>query len=81
MNEQIENDHDLIVKIDVEGHEEVVINELCKIDKTNNIKIIVYEIDERWTNHINIKNILMQQGFKSFEKIGSGKHYDIVAKR
>ena len=54
---------------------------LCKIDKTNNIKIIVYEIDERWTNHINIKNILMQQGFKSFEKIGGGKHYDIVAKR
>ena len=81
LNEQIENDHDLIVKIDVEGHEEVVINELCKIDKTNNIKIIVYEIDERWTNHKNIKNILMQQGFKSFEKIGSGKHYDIVAKR
>ena len=38
LNEQIENDHDLIVKIDVEGHEEVVINELCKIDKTNNIK-------------------------------------------
>ena len=81
LNKQIENDHDLIVKIDVEGHEEVVIKELCKLNKISNIAIIVYEIDERWTNHINIKNTLMREGFISFEKIGSGKHYDIVAKR
>ena len=81
LNKQIENDHDLIVKIDVEGHEEVVIKELCKLNKISNIAIIVYEIDERWTNHINIKNTLIREGFISFEKIGSGKHYDIVAKR
>ena len=42
---------------------------------------IFYEIDEEWTNPKEIEILLRSIGFKTFEQIGSGSHYDILATR
>ena len=75
------NNLPVIIKIDVEGHEPIVIKELISSKISNNIKEIFYEIDEAWVNPIEIEKILRQVGFKIFNKIGSGSHYDILALR
>lgn len=75
------NNLPIIIKIDVEGHEPIVIKELISSKISNNIKEIFYEIDEAWVNPIEIEKNLRQVGFKIFKKIGSGSHYDILALR
>jgi FkbM family methyltransferase len=71
----------IVVKIDVEGYEDVVINELIKSQSFHNISAIFYEIDERWNDPVSIQETLQSNGFSKFEKYGSGKHYDVLALR
>ena len=75
------DDIPLIVKIDVEGHEEKVIKTLILSDFINNIMEIFYEVDEKWIDPINLKNLLISKGFSKFTKIGRDKHYDVLAQR
>lgn len=71
-----------IIKIDVEGHEEVVIDELIKCSFIQNVSSIFCEIDAKWVNEDNIKKKLTSVGFSKFEKIGIGNtHYDILISR
>ena len=70
----------LVVKIDVEGHEEVVIRELFKCDFSKQICEIFYEVDERWVNSQSIQNFLEGFGFE-LTKVGRGAHYDMLAER
>ena len=68
------------VKIDVEGHELVVISQLMKTKICQYIDEIYYEIDEKWINPSKITNILKKKGFKYFSKKPKGKrHYDVLA--
>ena len=67
-----------IVKIDVEGLELIVLQELFKCDFAKYISSIFYEADERWVNTSLIKKLLLDNGFKKFNKIGQGVHYDIM---
>ena len=71
----------VIVKIDVEGHEEVVIRELMRCVHRDRFEAIFYEIDERWVNPNAIQSLLKQHGFDRFAKFGVGRHYDILAQR
>lgn len=68
-----------ILKIDVEGFEYTVINELFKCKFSEAITNIFYEIDERWVDPFLIEKILRDNGFKKFQKIGDKTHYDVMA--
>jgi FkbM family methyltransferase len=71
----------IVIKIDVEGYELIVIQQLIKTSFVEVVKEIFYEIDEDWTNPKEIENLLRSVGFNVFKKIGSGSHYDILALR
>ncbi len=70
------------IKIDVEGHEEVVLQELVKCDFFKQTQWIFCEIDEQWVNPENIYRLLKKEGFTRFERIGShATHYDVLMSR
>ena len=70
------------IKIDVEGHEEVVIQELVKCYFFKQTQWIFCEIDEKWINPENIYRLLKKEGFTSFERIGTHPtHYDVMMRR
>lgn len=67
------------IKIDVEGHEEIVINELVKCDFFKQTQWIFCEIDEQWVNPSKIKDVLQNEGFSNFKRIGNHPtHYDVM---
>ncbi len=68
------------IKIDVEGHEEVVIRELMKSHFVDRIEEIFYEVDERWVNPREVKLLLIDLGFQ-LDQVGEGSHYDVLATR
>ena len=76
-----EKNYPIYVKIDVEGHEKIVINELIKANFFDRVKEIFFEVDNNWVDLHSIKESLLEKGFYSFKKIGSGNHFDILAER
>ena len=82
LNNIIESeDYSIFVKIDVEGHEAVVIAELLKCEFAQKITEIFYEIDENWVNPCEIQAILEAAGFQTKKVVGGKKHYDMLAWR
>ena len=82
LNKRIPVQHLNGIKIDVEGHEEVVIQELVKCDFFKQTQWIFCEIDEKWINPENIYRLLKKEGFTSFERIGKHPtHYDVMMRR
>lgn len=69
----------IIVKIDVEGFEFTVLNEMFKCEFSKSITNIFYEVDERWEKPFLIEKILKNNGFSTFKKCGEGYHYDVMA--
>ena len=67
------------IKIDVEGHEEVVIQELVKCNffkRTQWVKLM------KNGNPENIYRLLKKEGFTRFERIGNHPtHYDVMMRR
>ena len=77
-------DEPIVVKIDVEGFEETVVDELVASVHLNRMSAIFYEIDEKWTNPARIEMKLRAQGFSRFQRIQVFKlktHYDVYATR
>ena len=81
LNNIIDKSYPIHIKIDVEGHEEIVINEIFKSDFSNNIKELYFEVDERWTNYENIQLILNKNGFYNLKKSNNNTHYDVLASK
>lgn len=78
----IQENTNYVIKIDVEGHEEVVINELTKCSFIQNVSYIFCEIDTNWVDVEKIKEKLASVGFSSFEKVGNNEvHYDMLISR
>ena len=71
----------LIVKIDVEGHEETVVEALAASTHRDRLAALFYEIDERWTDAAAIEARLRSAGFTRFDRFGIGRHYDVLARR
>lgn len=71
----------IVAKIDVEGYEQTVISQLVETSLAEMITEVFYEVDEQWTNPEEIERLLYSIGFRTFEKIGEGTHYDILATR
>ena len=74
-------DTQIIIKVDVEGHEEKVFQTLIKSNLFKKVKFVFYEVDEKWTNPKKLQDLLMKEGFAEFNKIGNGSHYDVIANR
>ena len=70
-----------LVKIDVEGHEPIVIEQLMKSAHRERVFGIFYELDQRWADAGSVRDSLEQAGFTGFTKFGIGRHYDMLATR
>lgn len=70
-----------IVKIDVEGHEEVVLKSLTEAGYLDTAIAVYYEVNTRWSNANRLKKTLQKHGFRHFTQTTSGKHYDVLATR
>jgi FkbM family methyltransferase len=74
----------IFCKIDVEGFEPIVIEQLIKTSFFTKIEEIFFEVDERLISADKLSDLikkLSQHGFTSLKKIGYGKHYDINISR
>ena len=54
-----EKNYPIYIKIDVEGHEQIVIDELIKSNFFENVKEIFFEVDFKWVNLEHIKQNLI----------------------
>jgi len=82
LNELIPVHSRIFIKIDVEGHEEIVINQLIKCSFFENVFQIFCEVNTNWIDVNRLKTILQKKGFTSFEKIGKNPiHYDLLISR
>jgi FkbM family methyltransferase len=69
----------LFVKIDVEGHEPVIIKELLASRHASRVLGIFYEHDNRWTDNATIARALDRAGFAKLKRYGRGRHFDVLA--
>lgn len=79
LSRAITDDIPIFVKIDVEGHEEVVLRELLSWDQAHRIIGIFYEQDDRWTDPEAVGEVLKDARFGIRQIYGRGKHYDVLA--
>lgn len=70
-----------LIKLDVEGHEAVVIGQILQSAIADQVAAIFYECDERWIDVEKIQAKLTAAGFRHFKRLGTGQHYDILATR
>ena len=71
----------LIVKIDVEGHEAIVISQLIESGLVAITDTVFYEVDESWSDPAQLRTLLSDAGFSRFTPIGAPRHYDVLATR
>ncbi|MEO1638185.1 MAG: FkbM family methyltransferase [Pseudomonadota bacterium] len=71
----------IVAKIDVEGHELVVLEELLKTSFFDRIDTLFYECDRNWFDPATAETLLKARGFDSFDAIGEGRHFDVLARR
>lgn len=74
-------EHDLIIKIDVEGHEESVLESLARSGVLNNAKAVHYEVNPDWSWEGTLASILRSQGFTVFARSSSEHRHDVLATR
>ncbi len=77
----VPSDVELVVKVDVEGYEPVVIAEILKLAAADRIRALFFEVDLRWIDYAALETLLRTQGFGSFERYGSRRHFDVLAVR
>lgn len=78
----VEDHKNYILKVDVEGFELTVLEEIFKCEFSHAITNIFYEVDERWVNPSSIEKLLSENGFKNFKKNGMDEiHYDVLASK
>jgi hypothetical protein len=71
----------IFVKIDVEGLEETVLNELIACPFFSRVDDVFYEVNGKWVDPDRLVALLRSCGFNEFVKVGAGEHYDVHARR
>lgn len=79
LDAHLPSDLPLFVKIDVEGHEPIIIEELLASRDAARVIGIFYEHDNRWTDNATICRALYRVGFAKLKRYGRGKHFDVLA--
>lgn len=72
---------DLIIKVDVEGHEGVVFDALARSGVLSNAKAVFYEVNRRWSQEQALAAILREYGFTDFVYTSSKSRCDVLATR
>lgn len=70
-----------IIKIDVEGFEATVIDQLAVAGILARTQTVFYEVNEKWTDPVELEQRLSAAGFNSFVRSGKESHYDVMARR
>jgi len=74
----IPKDIDLVIKVDVEGHEKVVIEQLVQANFLHNVNTVYYEYDAKIQDDMDtIENLLKQNGFVTFFEVKDEKVKDV----
>jgi FkbM family methyltransferase len=73
------DDLPLFVKVDVEGHEPVIIEALLGSAHGARVLGLFYEHDNRWTDNATIARALYRAGFAKLAHYGRGRHCDVLA--
>jgi FkbM family methyltransferase len=79
LDEMLAADLPVIVKVDVEGHEEAVMRSLAQSRHIQRMSAVFYEVDCNWSDEASLKTILGLAGFKGFTRYGRGAHFDVLA--
>lgn len=79
LDQYLPADLPLFVKIDVEGHEPVIIEALLASRHAARVIGIFYEHDNRWTDNATIARALYRAGFARLARYGRGGHFDVLA--
>ncbi len=69
INSIVPKNTNYVVKIDVEGHEEIVINELIKSSFFEKVQLLFCEVDEKWIQSERLIVTLATAGLEVVEKI------------
>lgn len=69
----------LFIKIDVEGHEATVIEQILGSPVASRVFGIFYEYDARWCDGDRIDAAMAKAGFATVRQYGRGKHFDALA--
>lgn len=81
LDAHIPGELNIVVKVDVEGHEKVVIAELLRSRHAARFAAVFHEVDNRWSEAGSLRDMLAEAGFSGFVRHGFGRHYDILATR
>jgi len=81
IEEKLSADLPVLMKIDVEGHEVAVLQSIATAAFASRVSEVFYEVDEEWVDPTVLERILRDMNFRTFEKYGSGSHYDVLASR
>lgn len=68
-----------MVKIDLEGADLEVIEQIVNSSLKDRIKEVYYEVDEEWADPEEYETLFRSIGLSNFKKNGSGTHYDVLA--
>lgn len=72
---------DLIIKVDVEGHEQVVLKALASTGVLNHAKAVFYEVNRRWNQAHTLEAILRDYGFTDFVYTSAKPCCNVLATR
>lgn len=71
----------VVIKIDVEGHEQVVLEALSRCGALDRARAVYYEVNERWSDPAALEERLRRHGFGAFHRTSRRAHYDVLATR
>jgi len=81
LDPMIAGDLELVVKVDVEGFEDVVVPQLLALRAAPRITDIFCEIDLDWVDFDAISGLLTDAGLSEQTRHGGARHFDLLARR
>ncbi|WP_148255530.1 FkbM family methyltransferase [Aidingimonas lacisalsi] len=82
LNDLIEEGFDIFIKIDTEGHEPTVVDELMKTDFWKKVTRLFFEVDENWYDSAVMIEKLGESGFvEKWRTPTRSHHYDLYMER
>lgn len=74
-------DGPLLLKVDVEGLEATVIQQVLACSEAARVETVFFEVDRRWSDGSQIAAMLATAGLSEQRKVGFGRHFDVLARR
>lgn len=72
----------IVVKIDTEGHEPTVLEQLQRTSIWPQVGVLFFEVDERWFSGAAVVAALEKEGFTvTYRSPGAIEHYDVMMRR